>query len=82
MLSGILKSQRAVAVNIAIMRAFVSIREVISTNKELAAQFKELERKVGVHDHQIAAIFEAIRKLMAPPPEKKKRPIGFIVDRE
>ncbi len=82
MLSGILNSQRAVAVNIAIMRAFVSIREVISTNKELAAQFKELERKVGVHDHQIAAIFEAIRKLMAPPPDKPKRPMGFIVDRE
>jgi hypothetical protein len=55
---------------------------VISTHKDLATQFKELERKVGTHDHQIAAIFEAIRKLMAPPPEKPKRPIGFIVDRQ
>ena len=82
MLSSVLNSDRAIAVNIAIMRAFVKLREVLATHKELAAQFKELERKVGTHDYQIAAIFEAIRKLMEPPPEKPKRPIGFIVDRE
>ena len=82
MLSSVLNSEQAIQVNIAIMKAFVKLREVMTTHKELAAQFKELERKVGVHDHQIAAIFEAIRKLMAPPPEKPKRPIGFIVDRE
>lgn len=82
MLSSVLNSDRAIQVNIAIMRAFVKMREILTTHKELAAQFKELERKVGVHDHQIAAIFEAIRKLMTPPPEKPKRPIGFIVDGE
>ncbi len=82
MLSSVLNNHRAVAVNIQIMRIFVKIREVVATHKELAVQFKDLERKVGTHDHQIAAIFEAIRKLMTPPPEKRKRPIGFIVDRE
>ena len=88
MLSSVLRSKRAIAVNIAIMRAFVKIREILMTHKELAAQFRELERKVGVHDQKIAAIFEAIRKLMEPPPpspvekEKPKRPMGFVVDRE
>lgn len=80
MLSSVLNSDRAIQVNIAIMRAFVKLREVLSTHKELAAQLRELERKVGAHDHQIAAIFDAIHKLMAPPPDKPKRPIGFIVN--
>jgi len=85
MLSSVLRSKRAVQVNIAIMRAFVKLREILSTHKELAAQFKELEHRVGTHDNQIAAIFDAIRRLMEPPPpeeEKPKRKIGFIVDRE
>ncbi len=82
MLSSVLNSDRAIAVNIAIMRAFVKLREILSTHKELTSQLKELERKVGAHDHQIAAIFDAIQKLMAPPPEKPRRPIGFVVDRE
>lgn len=55
---------------------------MLSTYKELSAQLNELERKVGSHDQQIAVLFEAIRKLMAPPPEKPKRPIGFVVDRQ
>ena len=59
MLSSVLKSQRAVRVNIAIMRAFVRLREVLSTHKELAFQFKELERKVGKHGEDIQAIFPA-----------------------
>lgn len=78
MLSSVLNSDRAIAVNIAIMRAFVKLREILSTHKELAWQLKELERKVGAHDHQIVAIFEAIRKLMAPPPKKPKRPISIF----
>jgi hypothetical protein len=82
MLSSVLNSERAIEVNIAIMRAFVKLREVLATHKELAVQFKELEHKVGTHDKQIAAIFEAIRRLMKTPPEKPKRKIGFIVDRE
>ena len=77
MLSSVLNSERAVQVNIAIMRAFMKLREALATHKELAAQLKQLERKVGVHDDQIAAIFEAIRRLMTPPLEKNKSKIGF-----
>jgi hypothetical protein len=79
MLSGILKSQRAVHVNIAIMRAFVKLREILCTHKDLAHKLEELEKKLGTHDRQIQSIFEAIRQLMAPP-EKPKRPIGFGVE--
>src|SRR3989338_1031967 len=80
MLSGVLHSPRAVQVNIAIMRAFVRLREFIATHKELAQQLKELERKVNKHDKEILIIFETIRKLMTPPPEPSKRRIGFHVD--
>ncbi len=82
MLSSVLNSDRAIQVNIAIMRAFVKIREMLATHKELADRLSELERRMGRKDQEVIALFEAIRKLMAPPPEIKKRPIGFIVDRE
>ncbi len=78
MLSSILKSERAVKVNIAIMRAFVKLREALETNRELARKFDELEKRVGKHDEEIAAIIEAIRQLMAPP-AKPRREIGFHV---
>jgi len=78
MLSSVLNSGRAVKVNIAIMRAFVKLRETLDTNRELARKFGELERRVGKHDEEIAAILEAIRQLMAPP-EKPRREIGFHV---
>jgi len=78
MLSSVLSSERAVNVNIAIMRAFVKLREALETNRELARKFDELEKHVGEHDEKIAAILEAIRQLMAPP-EKPKREIGFHV---
>ena len=78
MLSSVLKSERAVAVNIAIMRAFVRLREVLETNRELARKFAELERRVGKHDEDIGAIIEAIRQLMAPP-TTPRREIGFHV---
>ena len=77
MLSSVLRSKRAAQVNIAIMRAFVRLREVLSTHKELAHKLAELEHKTEKHDTEIQAIFEAIRQLMAPPPEKSKRRIGF-----
>jgi len=80
MLSSVLNSERAVQVNIAIMRAFVKLREVLSTHKELAQKLSELERKVEKNDRNIHLIFEAIRQLMAPPPEKQKGKIGFITD--
>ena len=78
MLSSVLKSDRAVKVNIAIMRAFVRLRETLETNRELAGKFTELEQRVGKHDQEIAAIIDAIRQLMAPP-EKPRREIGFHV---
>ena len=78
MLSSILNSERAVKVNIAIMRGFVQLRETLETNRELARKFSELEQRVGKHDDEIAAILEAIRQLMVPP-EKARREIGFHV---
>ena len=78
MLSSVLNSERAVKVNIAIMRAFVKLRETLETNRELARQFTELEKRVGKHDEKIDAILEAIRQLMAPP-KKPRREIGFHV---
>ena len=76
MLSSVLKSKRAIQVNVAIMQVFVKLREILSTHKELAYKLKDLERKIEKHDEEIMAIFEAIRQLMAPP-EKPKRRIGF-----
>ena len=76
MLSSVLNSERAIDVNIAIMRAFVKLREVLATHKELAQKFKELEHRVGRHDEEIQAIFDAIRQLMSPP-QKPKGKIGF-----
>src|SRR5882724_10294715 len=78
MLSSVLNSDRAIRVNIAIMRAFVKLREALETNRELARKFSELERRVGKHDEEIAAIIDAIRQLMAPP-KKPAREIGFHV---
>jgi hypothetical protein len=73
MLSSVLKSEQAVQVNIEIMRAFVRLREILSTHHELARKLDGLERK---YDSQFKAVFDAIRQLMAPPLPKKK-PIGF-----
>ena len=76
MLSSVLKSERAVEVNIAIMRAFVKLRNLLSSNKELAHQLTLLENRIEKHDEDIKLIFNAIRQLMSPP-EKPKRKIGF-----
>ncbi|MBU1863996.1 MAG: ORF6N domain-containing protein [Candidatus Omnitrophica bacterium] len=77
MLSSVLRSKRAAQVNIAIMRAFVKLRQILSVNKELACKLSELEHKIEKHDTDIQAIFTAIRQLMMPP-EKPKRKIGFV----
>ena len=74
MLSGLLNSDRAVQVNIAIMRAFVKLRQVLLTHKELAQKLEELERKYQLHEADIQLIFEAIKKLLEPPPEPPKPP--------
>jgi len=79
MLSSVLKSERAVEINIQIMRAFVRLREMIASNKDLARKLDALVRKVESHDVHIRSLFEAIRQLMTPP-EPKKRKIGFLVE--
>jgi hypothetical protein len=78
MLSTVLHSERAIEVNIAIMRVFVRLREMMATHKELAVKLRELEGRIQDHDEQIVAIFEAIRRLMTPPETPRKR-IGFEV---
>ena len=76
MLSGVLRSRRAIHTNIAIMRAFVKLRQLAAGHKELAIKLEQLEIKVGGHDEQIRSLFEAIRQLMKPPTLKSRR-IGF-----
>jgi hypothetical protein len=76
MLSGILRSKRAIQVNITIMRAFVRLRKWAVNHKQIAAKLSELERTVARHDGHIRSLFEAIRQLMEPPASKVRR-IGF-----
>jgi ORF6N domain len=76
MLSSVLRSKRAVRVNIEIMRAFARLREVLSSHKDLARQLAALESK---YDRQFKVVFDAIRKLMIEPGQKS-RPIGFTAD--
>ena len=78
MLSTVLNSPRAVAVNIEIMRAFVRLRLILASNNELARRLDQLDAKT---DAKFKAVFEAIRQLMTPP-EPKKRPIGFLTPKE
>ncbi len=78
MLSGVLRSDRAVQVNIAIMRAFVKLREMLAGHEELTKKLDELEGKVSAHDQSIQTLFQAIRQLMQPPRPPGK-PIGFKI---
>jgi len=77
MLSSVLKSDTAADVGITIVKTFVQLREMLSTNKELTAKLMELERKVSGHDQAIAGLINTIRQLMAAPQEQT-RPIGFV----
>ena len=79
MLSSVLRSKQAIQVNIAIMRVFIKFREILSAHKELMLRLEKLENKVGVHDKEIQAIFQAIRRLIAEPPKPKSK-IGFHSD--
>ena len=74
MISSVLNSKKAIQVNIEIMRAFVKLRNLLSTNEELARKLEQLEKK---YDSQFKVVFDAIKKLMIPPSEKKIRKIGF-----
>jgi phage regulator Rha-like protein len=77
MLSSVLNSQRAVEVNIAIIRAFVHLRRMILTHSELARKLKKLEERLDDHDEKILVIFEAIKKLIQDD-EKPKKKIGYL----
>jgi len=77
MLSSVLNSERSIQVNILIMRAFVRLKETLLSYDKLAAKISELEKKYMGHDEKIQDIFEAIRQLVASPPEKKRRITGF-----
>jgi hypothetical protein len=77
MLSSVLRSERAVLVNVEIMRAFVRLRRMLETHADLARKLAALERK---YDAQFKSVFDAIRELMAPPEPKPRRRIGFVSD--
>ncbi len=77
MLSTVLNSERAVQVNIVIMRAFVKLRELLLTHKEIADKVEELEKKYQLHETDIQAIFEVIKKLLEPPPEPPRPRFGL-----
>ena len=79
MLSSVLNSERAVKVNVEIMRAFVRLRQMLASNTELARKLDALEKK---YDHQFKVVFDAIRQLMTPLDTKKKGKIGFKRDKE
>ena len=78
MLSSVLNSPQAIAVNIEIMRAFVRLRGMLASNKKLARKLEELERKLQTHDQAITGILNAIHELMRSPDLPPKRRIGFV----
>lgn len=79
MLSSVLRSPQAVAVNVEIMRAFVKLREILASHADLARKVDALEKK---YDAQFRGVFDAIRSLMTPPAPAKKRKIGFRGDKD
>ena len=81
MVATVLNTQRAVEISLYVVRAFVKLRELLASNKELAAKLNALEHKLDSHDQAIAGLINAIRELMRPP-ETKKRPIGFVTPQE
>ena len=78
MAASILNSPRATEVSVFVVRAFVRLRELLSSNKELAKRLDQLEKKLGMHDQAIAGLINTIRDLMTPPEPAKKRRIGFV----
>lgn len=78
MLSSVLNSERAIQVNVTIMRAFVKLRELLATHKDLAEKLDALEKK---YDRQFKIVFDAIRQLMKPEDPPKPQRIGFYVEK-
>jgi hypothetical protein len=79
MAASVLNTEKATQISVFVVRAFVKLREMLSTHKELAQKLAALERKLQNHDESIKSLVVAIRQLMSPP-ESKKRPIGFLVE--
>ena len=77
MLSSVLNSERAIQVNIQIMRTFTKLRSMLASNEMLRQKIEELERKIQKHDEQFGVVFQAIKELLGPPPAPRKRAIGF-----
>jgi len=77
MLSSVLGSDRAVQMNIVIIRAFIKLREILATHRELAQRLEKLERKYHGHDNELRSLFAAIRSLVSTPVSPKRR-IGFV----
>lgn len=77
MAASVLNTERAVKVSVFVVRAFVRLRELVATHKELAIKLKELEQRVGAHDQAIIELVQTIKQLMEPPASKPKRRIGF-----
>ena len=75
MLTNVIKSATAIEVSILVVRAFARLREIIRTHKDLQRKIEDMEKK---YDGQFKIVFEAIKKLMEPPPEKPRRRIGFL----
>ncbi len=81
MLSSVLNSQRAVQMNILIIRAFVKLRQMLGTHKDLARKIEALEHQQKVHGRQLAAVYSIVKRLIETPPKPKRR-IGFTTGRE
>lgn len=75
--ASVLNSPRAIQVGIYVHRAFVQLRDLLATHKNIARQLMELEKRVTGHDKELGKILELIRELLSPPPQPKRRPIGF-----
>ena len=83
MLASVLNSEVAIQASIRVVSAFIYLREQLAANRELASKFAELEKRLDAQDESIAALFEAIRRLLEPPPvETAKREIGFHLREE
>lgn len=76
MAASVLSSPKAIGMSVLVVRAFVKLRNILATHRQLAVKLGELERKLSTHDQQIVVLFDAIRGLMAPPMKPKRR-IGF-----
>ena len=77
MLANVLSSPTAINASIVVIKAFVNLREMLSTNKEFKIKFEQIERKFADHDQKLKNVFDAVRQIMAPQQNPNKKPIGI-----